>query len=40
MEQRKINELKRRNAKIVFKAGIPFQVFDDDDLDDDQIFEE
>ena len=39
MEQRKINELRKRNAKIVFKAGIPFQVFDDDDLNDDQIFE-
>ena len=39
MEQRKINELKRRNAKIVFKAGIPFKVFYDEDLDNDQMSE-
>lgn len=37
MEQRKINELKRRNARVVIKAGIPFKVFADDGLNNDQI---
>ena len=39
MEQRKINELRKRNAKVVIKAGIPFKVFDDEDLDNDQMSE-
>ena len=39
MEQRKINELKRRNARVVIKAGIPFKVFYDEDLNNDQMSE-